>query len=153
MNLLQYSAMACIFLMPACKEKNDAAQTFDSISTKKYYSSEILEAQFMPTYGTWNVYGTSGGFAGSGYPKDFDQLLLKPNGIFGIVRNDSLLTHGKIVIKNQTAQELFVEFVPETQIQGIDILGDNEKYIQVNDDTLHLNAPCCDRFDTHLKRL
>ena len=153
MKLLYFLAMASVFLIASCKKKNDTAQTFDSISTDIYYSAEILDPQYTSAYGTWGVYGTSGGFAGNGYPKDFDKLLLKPNGIFGIVRNDSLLTHGKIVIKNQTAQELFVEFVPETQIQGIDLLADNEKYMQITNDTLHLTAPCCDRFNTHLKRL
>ena len=153
MKLLYFGAMACVFLMASCQKKNDTVQTFDSISTGTYYQSEILTAQYAPAYGTWSVYGTSGGFGGWGYPKDFDKLLMKPNGIFGVVRNDSLLTYGKIIIKTQTTQGLLVEFVPKTQVQGIDLLEDNEKYIQVNSDTLQLTAPCCDRFNTHLKRL
>ena len=153
MKWLYVSPLACIILIISCRKENDTVKNFGSLPTDAYYPSEILDPQYTSAYGSWKVYGTSGGFGGWGYTQDFDKLLMKPNGIFGIVRNDSLLTYGKIVIKSQTAQELFVEFIPETQVQGIGLLGDNEKYIQINNDTLQLTAPCCDRFNTHLKRL
>lgn len=139
----------------SCKKESNKSDysSFDDIPFDKYYSTEILNSSHTSKYGSWIVYSTSGGFSGQGYTSDFDKLLLKPNGIFGIIRNDSLITYGKIVIKNQTGQELFVDFVSEDGNTEFEILNDNEKYLSLrSNDSLDLVAPCCDRFSTHLKR-
>lgn len=133
----------------------DYSTLLDSISSQKYYPSEILNGNYVAVNGTWKVIGTSGGFAGSGYTPDFNYLIIKPNGIFGIIRNDSLITMGKIVVKNQTDKELYVDLVSDKDpdLVKVGIVHDSEKYIELHTDTLYLNAPCCDRFNTHFKRV
>ena len=135
-------------------EKNYAS-LMESISPDKYYTKDVLVHEFDKIYGTWKVIGTSGGFAANGYKADFDYLVLKPNLIFGIIRNDSLITSGKIEIKTQTDSELLVSFISDTDPLkvGIQMVYDPEKYILMHGDTLDLNAPCCDRFNTHFKKI
>jgi hypothetical protein len=128
---------------------------FDTLSVHKFYNAEIFSTKYDPIYGKWKVIGTSGGFWGRGYTSDFDMLILKPVGIFGITRNDSLIFYGKILIKSQTESHLLIEFMPEDfyDIPVIELMADPEKYISIRHDTLNLYSPCCDRFNTHLKRL
>ena len=122
----------------------------DTTSANQYYSSEIINPKYMGLYGTWEVTGTSGGFAGQGYTPNFSHLVIKPYGIFGIVRNDSLISTGKISIKNQTDSKLFVEFISVSSSGNTFF---NEKYIQLHNDTLDLISPCCDMFNTHFKKV
>ena len=83
-------------------------------------------------------------------------LILKPNGIFGIVRNDSLISYGKLTILATDATQYYpnsvdcnFDFDKKTPIE---LSADTEKYIQINHDSLNLIAPCCDRFNTHFIR-
>lgn len=155
-NILIFSVFAAAFA--SCKKMSvpvyDPAY-FKSLPAKLYSASDKLANQHPSVYGRWEVYATSGGFTGAGYPADFEYLLLKPNGIFGIIRNDSLVSFGKISVNELTATEVSVSFVPDKKAhsQAIQILLDPQKYIRLTDkDSLHLEAPCCDRFNTHLKR-
>ncbi|MDP4228352.1 MAG: hypothetical protein Q8910_18525, partial [Bacteroidota bacterium] len=112
----------------------------------------VLPDSRKDIYGDWRVTGTSGGFTGMGYRKDFDYLVLKPNGIFGIIRNDSLIAFGKMIV-SQDNNGLLCRFSPEKPAQ-IELLSDPEKYLNiVSMDSLNLYAPCCDRFNTHLIRV
>lgn len=146
-------------VMPvACKKNSTGAYEparYENLAADTYYPNDILNAQHTGVYGKWKVYATSGGLAGNGYTADFEYLLLKPNGIFGILRHDSLMAFGKIAVNNQTATQLYVDFEADAQsyAPAIQILQDPEKYMELNSDSLHLNAPCCDRFNTHLKRM
>ena len=147
-----------IFIATNCQKdelRADYSIMLDSISSQRYYSSDIFTEKHIAINGIWKVIGTSGGIAGSGYKADFNYLIIKANGIFGIVRNDSLITSGKILIKNQSDSELYVDFISETDPDKvrIEIVQDSEKYIELRNDTLNLNAPCCDRFNTHFKRV
>lgn len=139
-----------------CKTEAIALKALDAIPETKYYSSDIIPEQQSNIYGVWKVVRTSGGFVGSGYAKDFDYLILKKNGIFGIVRNDSLLTSGKLSLLPEVAMYLpngiLCQFESEKTV-NIELCGDPEKYIRlVNKDSLDLIAPCCDRYNTHLIR-
>ncbi|MDP2424014.1 MAG: hypothetical protein U1C46_08235 [Bacteroidales bacterium] len=123
----------------------------NTIPTNKYYSSDIMPDLYKSAYGNWKVIGTSGGFTGGGYGKDFDYLVLKQNGIFGIIRNDSLIAFGKMVL-TQNNSALLCEFNCD-KIAIIELCSDPEKYIQISShDTLNLIAPCCDRYNIHLTR-
>jgi len=139
-----------------CKTDEIALKALDAIPETKYYSSDIIPEQQSNIYGVWKVVRTSGGFAGSGYTKDFDYLILKKNGIFGIVRNDSLLTSGKLSLLPEVAMYLpngiLCQFESEKTV-NIELCGDPEKYIRlVGKDSLDLIAPCCDRYNMHLIR-
>lgn len=145
-----------ILFFVGCKTDEIALKALDAIPQTKYYSSDIIPEQQSNIYGVWKVVRTSGGFAGSGYTKDFDCLILKKNGIFGIVRNDSLLTSGKLTPLPEVAMYLpngiLCQFDSEKAV-GIELCADPVKYIQlVSMDSLDLIAPCCDRYNTHLIR-
>lgn len=150
-------------MLPICISacKKNLPETYDpayldKLADDTYYTNDILNAPHTGIYGKWKVFGTSGGFAGTGYTADFEYLVLKANGIFGLLRNDSLMAFGKISINNQTPSELYVDFETDAQSHNtaIHILQDPEAYIErQGTDSLHLNAPCCDRFNTHLKRM
>ncbi len=155
-NLMLIAIMFSTFTQ--CQKENSEMNylnLLDSLSPSKYYSTPILNDKNTSLNGTWKVIGTSGGIAGTGYTPDFNYLVIKNNGIFGIIRNGSLITTGKISILNQTEEELRVEFISETDpaIVRSEIVQDPEKFIVIHNDTLDLIAPCCDRFNTQLKRV
>lgn len=145
-----------ITLFNCQKEETSAGylHLLDHISALQYYPEDPFANNYSYLNGVWEVIGTSGGFHGGGYPPDFDYLLIKPNAIFGIVRNDSLLAAGQIEFTVDPVYELLVKFVPEEAVAAswFEIVG-NEKFIRFESDTLYLNGPCCDQFDTHLKKV
>ena len=152
-----FEILLVILLMISCKTEEISLKTLDGIQETKYYSTDIIPEQHNTLYGGWKVAGTSGGIAGVGYKKDFDYLIFKKNGIFGIVRNDSLLAYGKLtllpVLDNVIHNAVFCRFDFENPV-NIELYNDPEKYIQItNSDSLDLNAPCCDRYNTHFIRI
>lgn len=145
-----------LLLFTGCKTEDLYINKLDFISVDKYYSSDIIPDSFKDIYGIWKVSGTSGGFGGSGFGKDFDYLILKPNAIFGIVRNDSLIGYGKLnllpTIPTIYINALNCEFNFEKSA-SIELSTDNEKYIQlIGKDSMDLISLCCDRYNYHLVR-
>lgn len=144
-------------VLSACGDGQDDGVHFphlDAIPATQYYSADPLAPKHAGVYGAWKVVGTSGGFHGGGYPPDFDYLLVKPNAIFGIVRHDSLLTSGKIVVQNDPAFDLLVHLISEDSNSiNIQIIQDYEKFVVFQSDTMYLYSTCCDRYDTVLKRV
>lgn len=126
-------------------------QSLDDISTEEYYSSDILPDSLQNLYGSWDLKWTSGGFSGHGNGKEFDYMVFKRNGIFGIIKDESLIAYGKVtLIKRERKTSL--NFI-SVKSANIDLCRDPEKYIQfISNDTLNLIAPCCDRFNIHLVR-
>ena len=76
-------------------ETPDYQLEFDAIPSQQYYETDTLES-ILEMYGKWQLVETSGGISGEGYAHDFDFLLMKPNRIFGIARNDSLIETGNV---------------------------------------------------------
>ncbi|GEM_PF-465656 len=151
-------AFLALLLTENCNKSNiekDYSVLLDTVSKLKYYQEDPLNEKYQNFYGTWKVIGTSGGFSGQGYDPDFEYLMVKANLIFGIVRNDSLIATGKIEIKEQTESELLVDFISDIDPDkvGIEMVQDSEKYIYLSNDSLGLDAPCCDRFNTLLKKI
>ena len=143
-------------LLTGCKTEELYLKKLDIIPANKYYSTDILPDSAKNIYGTWKVTSISGGFIGTGYKKDFDYLLLKPNAIFGIVRNDSLIGYGSLalslekILRLNTLLHCTFNFDQKAQIE---LNADPDKFISlVNNDTLNLIAPCCDRFNIQLVR-
>jgi len=145
-----------ILLFKGCKTEDISFNALDSIPPAKYYSTDIIPDQFAGIYGTWEMTRTSGGFSGAGFKKDFDYLILKKNGIFGIIRNHSLIGYGKLTLLPDLAlyygDDVYCRFDFEKPV-NIELCGDPEKRIRlVRNDSLDLMAPCCDRYNTHLLR-
>ena len=149
--------LGCLsMLIFGCRTETISLKPLDAILSTKYYSTDIIPEDYQEIYGVWKVVGTSGGFAGNGFEKDFDFLLLKKNGIFGIVRHDTLIAYGKLTLLPQTEQNstlgLYCNFEFD-QNANIQLNNDTEKYIQLaGKDTLNLIAPCCDRYNIHFVR-
>lgn len=142
-------------LFTACKEETiEIPQVLDEVESTRYFNAEIFSEQDLKIYGTWKIFDVSGGFHGLGYEPDFDYLIIKKVGIYGFVKNDSLLEYGKIVpaLWNPNDLRLKVDF--EKDEQSGSFFTDTEKYVHyTGNDTLHLSSPCCDRFNYHFERV
>lgn len=125
----------------------------DSVPEQKYASSDILAGIHPEICGVWKFLGGAGGLSG-GYFPDFDFLLFKPNSIFGIVRNDSLIVSGKVELAEWSNQNPRIEFITELEPRdiGILLLSEFSKTVYYYPDSLVLASPCCDRFDEHFVR-
>jgi len=157
MKSLYLILLGCLsMLIVGCKTETISLKPLDEILSTKYYSTDIIPEKYQEIYGVWKVVGTSGGFAGNGFEKDFDFLLLKKNGIFGIVRHDTLIAYGKLTLLPETEQNstigLYCNFDFDLSA-NIQLINDPEKYLQLTGkDTLNMNAPCCDRYNIHFVR-
>ena len=154
---MKYSCFLLVFvgplLMIGCESENstdpDEKKRFDiELNDNIYYDEEIFDGQKLGIYNDWVAYNISGGFAGDGYSLDFDQLTIQTIGIFKFYRNDSLLNYGKIEIITEDEIGLLIEFVLDS-ITGTMLFEDMEKYLYLNNDSLHLYGPCCDRYNYH----
>ena len=150
---LYFSLLLLCFGCSSDDDEITAISFFDAIPQNKYYNDDPLPDSSC--YGEWSFDRSSGGFTGEGFPIDFDILLLKANGIFGLVRNDSLLVSGKVTVVADPDPRTLLKF----EIDGnpsdfqIDILNDNEKYLDISEQQLNLIAPCCDRYNLHFTRI
>ena len=78
------------------------------------------------TNGGWT--GIIGGYSGTGYTADFDQLVIEGFGIFKFYRNDSLLVYGKIEIKEQHDSILRISLVQGSSFCNMKFY-DMDKYV------------------------
>lgn len=136
-----------------CDEENLISNLIiDSLNIDKYYPNEIFDSKNELIYGKWLLESISGGFHGGGHDPNFDYFEVKSIGIYGLVRNDSLLEYGKIKIDEQTDKNLLISLIPDKNSDTF--LFDSEKYVDFNGaDTLGLNSPCCDRYNYHFTRI
>lgn len=137
--------------------KTDYTALLNNIPEQKYYTSDTLTQEQQFIYGTWKIIGTSGGFAGSGFTPGFEYLVTKPNGIYGLVANDSLLLYGKILLvkyPNAPAQSFSIRFIPDPNTSSNQI-GNfvPEGTLTLRSDTLDIMGPCCDYFDAQFIRI
>jgi hypothetical protein len=150
-TLLQFTFLISLVLSVTNCGKTDYESIYlEDIPANKYYSKDNMPDSYKNVYGTWKFIASSGGFHGGGYGKDFDYLVLKRNCIFGVIRNDSLLAYGKLVLMADN-EGLLCTFEADKSSK-IELLNDSEKYLELNRDTLNLHAPCCDRYNINLIR-
>ena len=154
MTRLLFTVFSIVLFFSSCKKDNptpvianDYLAQFEAIPTDKYYDTDIISEAGLEISGSWKFESSSGGFHGGGYTPDFDLLLLKPNAIFGIVRNDSLLVTGKIEISPGSVQRTAFTFKSDSTDMSTNLLFDPYKFPSVLNDTLTLWSECCDRFD------
>lgn len=144
----------------SCKktEQNEigpALDEFNALPANKYHSTDILQGKPFDLYGNWRVIGSSGGIHGGGYGTDFDYLLIKPNAMFGIVRNGELVTTGKIEVVNNPDFDLLIRLVSDKPAGEVNaqIISDNLTFVGMRSDTMSLYSPNADGYDTHFKKL
>jgi hypothetical protein len=112
--------LTAILLTFSCKNKEqdevfDPNSVLDLIPENKYYENDIFRNENTEIYGTWrNVRRTQEGINGPvSLSIEFDFLVVKPNAIFGIIRNDELITTGKIELVDDQNSSL-VNFICES---------------------------------------
>ena len=100
-----------------CKKVEDAivlTSYLDSFDSNRYYSNEFELLNYPFVYGNWEFYKSDGGFSGATYPPDFKYLIIKKIGIYGVVRNDTLIEYGKLVQNFDTLHNKFsISFISE----------------------------------------
>ncbi|AKP53394.1 hypothetical protein [Cyclobacterium amurskyense] len=139
----------------SCEEDTiEPHTTLQDLETEKYFDSEIFTESNFKIYGTWELYTVSGGFSGSGHDLNFQYLVIKEYGIYGFVKNNSLLEYGKISPAIQTTNDLRWIVVSEKDKKSNSFFIDSEKYVEfIGNDTLNLYSPCCDRYNYQFKRV
>ncbi len=141
--------VSLIILLISCTKS--LYQSIEDIPTREYYSSDIMPDSLQSLYGSWNLISSSGGFTGSGNGKEFDYLVFKRNGIFGVIKDRTLIAYGKMTLTHKT-HTTALNFISIKSAE-IDLCADPVKNIYfISNDTLNLNAPCCDRYNIHLIR-
>jgi hypothetical protein len=123
------------FLNLSCeKEKKPEIDIF------KEYSQEIFNSSFLSIYGDWELKESSGGWTG-GYRASFSDLKIYEIGKFKLIKDEEILSEGKVVIDIQTDTSLFISFYPYMYIPG----GSKNVTLKGND-SLYLDDFCCDGY-------
>lgn len=153
----QFSYILLILLLVSCNTEDLMLKKLDIIPADKYYSTDIIPDSAQTVYGLWKFSSTSGGFSGRGFTIDFDYLILKPNAIFGLIKNDTLIAYGKLTLLKNTndyfKHSLYCQFDFDL-IANVQLAFDNEKFFLLEtNDSLSLVAPCCDRYNMHFVRV
>lgn len=142
-----------IIAFTKCYAQDDSTKFNNVFEIPKnhYYISDYMPADYRICYGNWKAVSTSGGYSGSGFTLDFDHLTLKPNGIFAVNRNDTLIAFGKMVLEKK-GEMVNCKFIFDSKTK-LELANDYEKYMRlIHKDTLILVAPCCDRYNIKLAR-
>ena len=83
-------------ILSSCTKKDGERATYlDSLNKEKYFSEEVLSGNYQELYGLWKAYNLYGGWSGYSKP-DINYLEIKPFGIYGFVRDNTLIEYGKI---------------------------------------------------------
>lgn len=141
----------------SCENEGNVKSHLESFDTDKYYSEEIIPADYQTIYGKWRLYDISGGFSGNGYEPDYEYLELKSTGIYGLVRNNILFEYGKIELDTfdiHTPGLLQMRLISEFHSGQNPYMYSPGLYIGLTGiDTLNIYSPCCDMYNYHHKRI
>lgn len=92
----KYFIVLFFLTLTQCSEKDiEPASYLESFDEFKYFNEEALSGSYQNLYGLWKIYSIYGGWSGEVEP-DFTYLEIKPFGIYGLVRNNTLFEYGKI---------------------------------------------------------
>jgi len=111
--LISLTSLSLIF---SCNKNTDSTSKLliDTVSMTRYYSNEVLQNTNLKLYGKWKLIKMCGGIAGGcNYPLSFDYLELKNYGIYGLIKNDTVIQLGKIEVLKQTIDTFCVSFIPD----------------------------------------
>ncbi len=123
---------------------------FESLDSTHYYDQEIFYDEFIEIYGKWKLYSQWDGYAGD--QTNFDYLFIKPFGIFGFQRNDSLLSVGHIEIIKQEENGLQVKFIADSILIEHPFINKSPYVSLSRKDTLYLGTPVMDGYQYHFSR-
>ena len=92
---MKKSFIILLLLLSSCSKEDRVTSYLDSFAIDKYFDKEVFSESYLGFYGLWKALGAWGGWGGYSEP-DFIFLEIKPFGIYGFIRNDSLIEYGKI---------------------------------------------------------
>ena len=146
--LLIASSNSCI------KESVESLSALEKLKSNQYFDAEVFAKPDLRIYGTWKLFSVTGGFSGGQHELGFEFLEIKEYGIYGFVKNGSLLEFGEIAPGLQLANELGLKVSFEKDEKSASFFGNKEVNVTFSgNDTLHLCSPCCDLYDFHLNRV
>ena len=119
--------LSMILIISSCKNQKevevfDPMSMLDLISENTYYDNDIFQNGNNGIYGVWeSIYNTQEGINGPiTLSSDFDYLIVKPNAIFGIIKNEELIATGKLeLVDNQNYDQ--VNFVCECDQNEVNV--------------------------------
>lgn len=123
------------FLSQSCEEEKKP-----EIDIFKEYSQEIFNSNFLSIYGDWELKNSEGGWTG-GFRASFNLLMIYRIGKFKLIKDEEILSEGKVVIDIQTDTSLFISFYPHMYIPS----GSKNVTLKGND-SLYLVDNCCDGY-------
>ncbi len=151
--MLRYALLFISLGLLGCREEK-IRLFLDSVETGAFYSEEIIPENYMGIYGQWKLQSIGGGFAGTGFEPNHDFLEIKRFGIYGVLRNDSLIEYGKVQLDTfdtQATHLLQVKLIPESSVESI--YSPPEKYIDLKGPgEMELRSPCCDFYNYYYTR-
>ena len=93
---MKKSCLVLLLILSSCSKEDEGVTSYlESFPTEKYFDEDVFSSSYQDFYGLWKALGSWGGWNGY-YEPDFDFLEIKPFGIYGFVRNDTLFEYGKI---------------------------------------------------------
>ena len=112
-------------LFTNCESEQDGEATENNLQEKnipldKYYEHDIFNEENSALYGKWKLVDITGGFTGNGYENNFDFLEIQEIGIYKMIRNDSVLSFGKIIIDEQNDEVLKISPEPNRKLSVLD---------------------------------
>jgi hypothetical protein len=129
-----------LLILTFCTKEDQVTSFLESFPADKYFNEEVFSNDYLGFYGMWKDLGSWGGWSGYSKPR-FDFMEIKPFGIYGIIRNDSLLEYGKIYpnisIVNQFSA-IAIKLDPEYTSKNINI-GTNMYIEIIKKDTLGIS--------------
>ena len=146
----------CLFTCNDEKLDPNRLALLDHVAEGTYTDTDALAAELPGINGVWRVTGTGGGFTGAGYEQDFDYLLLKPNQVYGIVRDDQLIDFGQVevdALSSSHSESPRLTFLSKmNNAEPVQMTG-GTNYAFLNDDgTLTIGFAAADGFDTYFER-
>ena len=146
-------------LLIACEKEHPEvpASFLASVDSSAYYNQEFLNDSIHDIYGLWKIYRISGGFHGQGYEPDFEYLELKPFGIYGLVRHDTLFENGYVELLPFAGPgpwvDLKIRFIKDYPADRDPYYGSPFTVGIGSTDTLHLNTIYPDMYSYHFRRV
>ncbi len=134
------------------EENNHTKDLWDEISETEYYENEILQNAYLDFYGKWDIKKIAGGYSGLGYEENFDYLEVRNFGIYGFIRNDSLLEYGRIEIKEQSEDKLWI--ILHRDDNSSYFFPEYELFVELpEEDSLNIFSAAMDGYNYYFNRI
>lgn len=109
--------LSCIILGTFSCDKDrfarDLLLLLDHLPSDFHLNSDPFPEQHQGLYGVWAINSISNLYSSTDPDSQFNYLLLKPNGIFGLVADNEIVASGQLRILDEIEGRIIVEFILE----------------------------------------